>query len=116
MSCPACSERIPRTGRFCSSCGDEFPTLDSTATTETALTRSKKSSPISSPSSRGRFAPGRILGGRYRIVERVGKGGMGEVYNAEDLTLDHPVALKLLPEGLGQKERARETLILGSRQ
>ena len=48
----------------------------------------------------GRFTPGAIIAGRYRLVALLGKGGMGEVYRADDLTLDQPVALKFLPDGV----------------
>jgi eukaryotic-like serine/threonine-protein kinase len=48
----------------------------------------------------GRFEPGTIFAGRFRIVASLGKGGMGEVYRADDLKLGQTVALKLLPDDL----------------
>ena len=54
----------------------------------------------------GRFPAGTTLAGRFRILGLLGKGGMGEVYRALDLTLNQMVALKFISHAAHTSEAA----------
>ena len=54
-----------------------------------------------------RFQPGELVLGRFRIVRPIGKGGMGEVYEAEDLQLG-TIALKTIRNGIASSSDAFE--------
>jgi len=131
MFCSKCGAQVSPKGRFCSACGevvdpdagatllgDEASLEGATIAPPAPAPRKTPASPSSprtprplassnpltssDPIGGGRFTPGQIIAERYRVVALAGRGGMGEVYRAEDLTLGQVVALKFLPEALSQ--------------
>jgi hypothetical protein len=51
-----------------------------------------------------RFTPGTVLNDRFRITALIGRGGMGEVYRADDLKLGQAVALKFVPQSVREND------------
>ena len=92
-NCPACSLHLDDSATSCLRCG--APLNDAVTQTAAAIEPGRPLSEFG-PLGDARFAPGRIFASRYRIVSLLGRGGMGEVYRAEDLKLGQPVALKLM--------------------
>ena len=71
------------------------------------------------PTSEGRFYPGALLLGRFRVVRLLGTGGMGEVYEAEDLELREQIAVKTIrlshARDASMLDRLRKEVQLGRR-
>jgi serine/threonine protein kinase len=115
--CSSCGVEVSESSRFCPSCGhalntDAFATHTVAVSSGSSPSKSADSRPFSASISssgslnEGRFPPGALLAARYRIVAMLGRGGMGEVYRAEDLTLGQQVALKFLPEAVATNANA----------
>ncbi len=95
MICPNCRSENNPDSRFCGHCAEP---LVETLPGETLSSGQKTGT--ESPSTNGPS-----IGGRYRIIEELGRGGMGTVFKVEDKEINEKIALKLLkPEISGNEE------------
>jgi serine/threonine-protein kinase len=89
VTCPHCKTPLVEGARFCPACGQ------AAAPTESGSGWQARGVPD---------ITGREIAGRYRIIKKLGEGGMGAVYRGEQISLKRAVAVKLLRPELGSNQ------------
>lgn len=95
MYCPECGANNRDAASFCMKCGKEIHMESSGSPAKSAEAAGNISAP----------EPGSLLEGRYRIVTRLGSGGMGRLYLADDTRMNFPVVIKQMNHSYQTEEK-----------
>ena len=120
MLCPNCGHSNPQGSLRCSNCDSIVSDQNITIPSDQNITISQvgwtRAAQTGMPAAGLSVSPGMLLAGRYEIIKMLGQGGMGAVYQARDIELDRPVAVKVIRAELADDSktlaRFKQELIL----